>query len=135
MARSSIVSEFGFIVSFVWVRAIYCFLNQSCEPFLDLTLAFWSKFEIPSILCMVKIMFGDVLEFTQTLQTNTVKPLLSRHLRDLPLCPLNRGCKNCAINIQRLPCTVIKLHVVKEAIQSISRVQVHYLSLPTLICL
>ena len=40
-----------------------------------------------------------------------------------------------AINIQRLPCTVIKSHVVKEAIQSISRVQVRYLSLPTLICL
>ena len=35
------------------------------------------------------------------------------------------------INIQQLLCTVIKLHVVKEAIQ----VQVHYLSLPTLICL
>ena len=25
LARSSIVSELGFIVSFVWVRAIYCF--------------------------------------------------------------------------------------------------------------
>ena len=36
MARSSIVSELGFIVSFVWVRAICCFLNQSCEPFLEL---------------------------------------------------------------------------------------------------
>ena len=36
MARSSIVSELGFIVSFVWVRAIYCFLNQSWEPFLEL---------------------------------------------------------------------------------------------------
>ena len=35
-AGSSIVSELGFIVSFVWVRAIYCFLNQSCEPFLEL---------------------------------------------------------------------------------------------------
>ena len=29
-------SELGFIFSFVWVRAIYCFLNQSCEPFLEL---------------------------------------------------------------------------------------------------
>ena len=29
-------SELGFIVSFVWVRAIYCFLNQSCKPFLEL---------------------------------------------------------------------------------------------------
>ena len=36
MTRSSIVSELGFIVSFVWVRAIYCFLNQSWEPFLEL---------------------------------------------------------------------------------------------------
>ena len=35
-AGSSIVSELGFTVSFVWVRAIYCFLNQSCEPFLEL---------------------------------------------------------------------------------------------------
>ena len=34
------------------------------------------------------------------------------------------------INIQWLLCTVVKLNVVKEAI----RVQVHYLSLPTLIC-
>ena len=30
------VSELGFIVSFVWVRAIYSFLNQSCEPFYEL---------------------------------------------------------------------------------------------------
>ena len=61
---------------------------------------------------------------------NTVKPLLSGHLRDLPKCPLNRGCplnKGCkiaqcslTINIQLLLCTVIKLHVVKEAIQSSS---------------
>ena len=36
-AGSSIVSELGFIVSFVWVRAIYCFLNQSCEPFIQLS--------------------------------------------------------------------------------------------------
>ena len=35
------------------------------------------------------------------------------------------------INIQWLLCSVVKLNVVKEAI----RVQVHYLSLPTLICL
>ena len=35
LAQSSIVSELGFIVSFVWVRAIYCFLNQSCELFLE----------------------------------------------------------------------------------------------------
>ena len=36
LARSSIVSELGFIVSFVWVRDIYCLLNHSCEPFLKL---------------------------------------------------------------------------------------------------
>ena len=36
MARSSIFSDLGFIVSFVWVTAICCFLNQSCEPFLEL---------------------------------------------------------------------------------------------------
>ena len=36
-AGSSIVSELGFIVSFIWVRAIYCFLNQSCEPFIQLS--------------------------------------------------------------------------------------------------
>ena len=35
-AGSSVVSELGFIVSFVRVRAIYCFLNQSCEPFIQL---------------------------------------------------------------------------------------------------
>ena len=39
-------------------------------------------------------------------------------------CPLNRGCKiaQCllTINIQRLLCTVIKLHAVQEAIQSSS---------------
>ena len=35
-AGSSILSELGFIVSFVRVRAIYCFLNQSCEPFIQL---------------------------------------------------------------------------------------------------
>ena len=43
---------------------------------------------------------------------NTVKPLLSGHLRVVKIaqCLLT-------INIQRLLCTVIKLHVVKEAIQ------------------
>ena len=53
---------------------------------------------------------------------NTVKPPLSGHLRDLPKsplnrgCPLNRVCKNYAMfNFQRLLCTVIKFHVVKEA--------------------
>ena len=53
------------------------------------------------------------------------------HLRDLPKCPLNRGCplnkgcKNCAmfVNDQHstvILCAVIKLHVVKEAIESSS---------------
>ena len=54
----------------------------------------------------------------------TVKPLLSGHLWGLPKCPLNRGCKKCAFllmnNIQRLLCTVIKFHVVKEATQKSS---------------
>ena len=43
MARSSIVSELGFIVSFVRVRAIYCFLNQFCETFLELPRSSRSK--------------------------------------------------------------------------------------------
>ena len=36
---------------------------------------------------------------------NTVKPLLSGHVRDLPKCPLNRGCpfdrgcKTCAMSV------------------------------------
>ena len=54
----------------------------------------------------------------------TVKPLLSGHLRVLPKCPLNRGCKNCAmfVNDQHSTVTfnVIKLRVVKDAIQSSS---------------
>ena len=48
------------------------------------------------------------------------KPLLNGHLRDLPKCPLNRGCKNCAMfvneNAWRLLCTVVKFHVVKETL-------------------
>ena len=65
---------------------------------------------------------------------NNVKPLLTRHLRDLPKCPLIiiliEGVRlievvkiaQCllTINIQWLLCTVIKLHIVKEAIQSSS---------------
>ena len=31
-----VVSELGFILSFVLVRAMYCFLNQSCESFIHL---------------------------------------------------------------------------------------------------
>ena len=60
---------------------------------------------------------------------NTVKPLLGGNLRDLPKCLLNiiEGVRltevvkiaQCllTISIQRLLCTVIKLHVVKEAMQ------------------
>ena len=48
------------------------------------------------------------------------KPLLNGHLRDLSKCPLNRGCKNCAMfvneNAWRLLCTVVKFHVVKETL-------------------
>ena len=61
--------------------------------------------------------------------STTVKPaLLSGHLQDLPKCLLNRGCplnrgfKNytmLTINIQRLLCTVIKFHVVKEAKEAV----------------
>ena len=45
-----------------------------------------------------------------------VKPLLSRHLRD----PSVRLIEAVKINNRRLICTVIKLHVVKETIQSSS---------------
>ena len=64
---------------------------------------------------------------------NKVKPLLSGHLQDLPKCPLiinkgcspNRGCKNCTMFVSDQHSmvtllTVIKLHIVKEAIQSSS---------------
>ena len=65
---------------------------------------------------------------------NKVKPLLTRHLRDFPKCPLIiiliEGVRlievvkiaQCLlkINIQWLPCTMIKLHIVEEAIQSLS---------------
>ena len=54
---------------------------------------------------------------------NTVKPLLSGHLRDLPKCPINRGCPlnggfllkiaQCllTINIQHLLCSVIEFRL------------------------
>ena len=55
-----------------------------------------------------------------------MKPLLSGHLRDLSKCPLNRGCPlvkiaQCllTINFQRLLCTVINFHVVKEAKEAV----------------
>ena len=37
---------------------------------------------------------------------NTVKPLLSGHLRDLPKCPLNKGFKNCAMFVNDQHSTV-----------------------------
>ena len=55
---------------------------------------------------------------------STVKPLLSGHLRTFPSVRLIEVVKiaQCllTINIQRLRCTRIKLHVVKEAIRSSS---------------
>ena len=52
-----------------------------------------------------------------------MKPLLSGHLRDLPKCPLIIEVVKIAqwlLTIQLLLCTVIKLNVVKEEIQSLS---------------
>ena len=43
--------------------------------------------------------------------TNTVKHLLSGRLWGLPKCPLDRRCP-----LVRLPCNVIKFHVVTEAV-------------------
>ena len=37
---------------------------------------------------------------------NTVKPLLSGHLRDHPKCPLTKGCKNCAMFVNDQHSTV-----------------------------
>ena len=61
---------------------------------------------------------------------STVKPLLSGHLHNLPKCWLNRGCPlkrgfltfvQCLLtmNLQRLLCTVLKFHVVKEAKEAV----------------
>ena len=57
------------------------------------------------ILDMTKTSSNNCLLFLSTIDSilSTVKPLLSGHLRDLPKCPLNRGCplngscKNCAM--------------------------------------
>ena len=43
---------------------------------------------------------------------NTVKPLLSGHLRDLPKCPLNRVCKNCAMFVNDLY-SMVTLYMIK----------------------
>ena len=54
-----------------------------------------------SLLKILGLSLIQVLDIC--LLASTVKPLLSRHLRDLPKCPLNRGflidrvCKNCAM--------------------------------------
>ena len=61
---------------------------------------------------------------------STVKSLLSGHLHNLPKCRLNRGCPlkrgfltfvQCLLtmNLQRLLCTVLKFHVVKEAKEAV----------------
>ena len=46
------------------------------------------------ILDMTKISSNNCLLFLSTIDSilSTVKPLLSGHLRDLPKCPLTRGC-------------------------------------------
>ena len=68
-------------------------------------------------------------------ESSTVKPLLSGHLRDLPKCRLIEGvrlievCKSCAMFVNDQHSTVT-LYCDKVA-----RGQVHYLSLPPLICL
>ena len=68
--------------------------------------------------------------FVSHTELSAVKPLLSGHLRDLPSVLLIESVRlirvvkiaQCLlrINIQRLLCTVRKLHVVKETIQSSS---------------
>ena len=49
-----------------------------------------------------------------------MKPLLSGHVRDFPKCPLDKVAQ-CLLTIefQRLLCTVIKSHVVKEAKEAV----------------
>ena len=51
------------------------------------------------ILDMTKTSSNNCLLFLSTIDSilSTVKPLLSGHLRDLPKCPLNGSCKNCAM--------------------------------------
>ena len=89
----------------------------------------------------VKVIFTSLKKFW-TSKINTVKPLLSEHLQDLPKCLLKRGCRlnrgrknyTMYVNDQHLTVT---LFYDKSCIllKKLSRVQVHYLSLPTLICL
>ena len=57
--------------------------------------------------CLLQVKLLVVLSFS-----HTVKPLLSRHLWDLPKCPfnrgcpLNRGCKNCVMFVNDQHSTV-----------------------------
>ena len=89
----------------------------------------------------LKVIFTSLKKFWMS-KINTVKPLLSGHLRDLPKgllkrgCRLNRGRKNCTMYVNDQHLTVT-LFYDKSCIllKKLSRVQVHYLSLPTLICL
>ena len=79
----------------------------------------------------LKVIFTSLKKFWMS-KINTVKPLLSGHLRDLPKCllkrgcRLNRGCENCTmyVNDQHYfdGYSVLwqKLHIVKKAIQSSS---------------
>ena len=64
--------------------------SEKVLPFSRLGLSEWKTFTIYKFL-----------EFR-----TTVKPLLSGHLRDLPKCPLNRGCKNCAMFVNDQHSTV-----------------------------
>ena len=89
----------------------------------------------------LKVIFTSLIKFWMS-KINTVKPLLSEHLQDLPKCLLKRGCrlnrgrKNCTMYVNDQHLTVT-LFYDKSCIllKKLSRVQVHYLSLPTLICL
>ena len=89
----------------------------------------------------LKVIFTSLIKFWMS-KINTVKPLLSGHLRDLPKCLLKRGCRlnrgrknwTMYVNDQHLTVTLFydKSYIL---LKKLSRVQVHYLSLPTLICL
>ena len=89
----------------------------------------------------LKVIFTSLKKFWMS-KINTVKPLLSGHLWDLPKCLLKRGCrlnrgrKNCTMYVNDQHLTVT-LFYDKRCIllKKLSTVQVHYLSLPTLICL
>ena len=60
-----------------------------------------SQGHVKSVLCKLSLSQATVETLYE--KSNTVKPLLSGHPRDLPKCPINRGhplnrvCKNCAM--------------------------------------